>query len=216
MYLRLPLNKANLNPGTINADDAAVPKPARKAYEQAVKLQKEKHPQEALAQFNQALELYPNYFQALTERGDLLMQQNKMAEAEADFTRALQLNAKYAPAWRSIGYCQLQQKKFAAAVTNLENAFALEPNVPLTLLLLGYGNLSLNRYEEAKQCLQEALRIDAGSATRAHVYLGEIFAHEQKFKDAADAIGRYLKLKPDAADAKQLKELEVHWRSKAK
>ena len=216
VYLRLPLNKANLNPGTINADDAAVPKPARKAYEQAVKLQKEKHPQEALAQFNQALELYPNYFQALTERGDLLMQQNKMAEAEADFTRALQLNAKYAPAWRSIGYCQLQQKKFAAAVTNLENAFALEPNVPLTLLLLGYGNLSLNRYEEAKQCLQEALRIDAGSATRAHVYLGEIFAHEQKFKDAADAIGRYLKLKPDAADAKQLKELEVQWRSKAK
>ena len=92
----------------------------------------------------------------------------------------------------------------------------LEPNVPLTLLLLGYGNLSLNRYDAAKQCLQEALRIEEKSAARAHVYLGEIFAHEQKFKDAADALGKYLKLKPDAADAKQLQELEAQWRSKAK
>jgi tetratricopeptide (TPR) repeat protein len=218
VYLRLPLTeqKQNLNPGSINADDAAIPKAARKAYDQAMKLQKEKQSQQALAQFNQALELYPNYFQALTERGDLLMQQNKLIEAEADFARALQLNAKYAPAWRGIGYCQIQQKKFAAAVTNLENAFVLEPDVPLTLLLLGYGNLSLNRYEAAKQCLQRALQLDATSAARAHVYLGEIFAHEQKFQDAADAIQKYLKLKPDAADAKQLKELEAQWRSKAK
>ena len=101
-------------------------------------------------------------------------------------------------------------------MSNLENAFALEPNVPLTLLLLGYGNLSLNRYEEAKQCLQAALQIDEKSAARAHVYLGEIFAHEQQFKKAADKIGQYLKLKPDAVDAKQLKELEAQWRSKAK
>ncbi len=218
VYLRLPLTeqKQNLNPGTVNADDAAIPKAARKAYEQAMKLQKEKRLQEALAQFNQAIELYPNYFQALTERGDLLMQHNKLAEAEADFAQALKLNAKYAPAWRSIGYCQIQQKKFAAAVSNLENAFALEPNVPLTLLLLGYGNLSLNRYDAAKQCLQEALRLDTASAARAHVYLGEIFAHEQKFQDAADAIQKYLKLKPDAADARQLKELEAQWRGKAK
>lgn len=218
VYLRLPLTeqKQNLNPGVVNADDAAIPKAARKAYEQGLKLQKESRLQDALTQFNQAIELYPNYFQALTERGDLLMQNNKLTEAEADFARALQLNAKSALAWRGIGYCQLQQKKFEAAVTNLENAFVLEPNAPLTLLLLGYGNLSLNRYEPAKQCLQEALRLDTTSAARAHVYLGEIFAHEQKFKEAADAIQQYLKLKPDAADAKQLKELEAQWRGKAK
>ena len=216
VYLKLPMpeEKKNFNAGAVNADDAAIPKSARKAYEQGLKLQKEKQAQQALTQFSQAIELYPNYFQALTERGDLLMQHNKMAEAETDFARALQLNAKYAPAWRSIGYCQIQQKKFAAAVSNLENAFALEPNVPLTLLLLGYGNLSLNRYEEAKQCLQAALQLDEKSAARAHVYLGEIFAHEQKFKEAADEIRAYLKVKPDAADAAQLKEMEAQWRGK--
>ena len=216
LKLPIPLQKQNFNPGAISVEDVNIPKPARKAYEQALKLQKEQQPQEALAQLTQAIELYPTYVQALTERANLLMQQNRLPEAEADFAQALKINGKYAPAWRGIGYCQIQQKNFAAAVRNLENAFALEPQVPMTLLLLGYSNLSLNRYEEAKQCLQEALRLDQKNAARAYVYLGEIFAHEQKFKEAADAMRQYLKLKPDAADAKQLQELEAQWRGKAK
>ncbi|MBL8203977.1 MAG: tetratricopeptide repeat protein [Blastocatellia bacterium] len=217
VFLKFPLpeEKRNFNAGAVSVDEAAIPKPARKAYEQGLKLQKEKQTQLALAQLNQAIELYPSYVQALTERGNVLTQQNRLVEAEADFAQALKLNGKYAPAWRGIGYCQIQQKNFAAAVRNLENAFALEPNVPMTLFLLGYGNLSLNRYEEAKQCLQQALRIDEKIAARAHVYLGEIFAHEQKFKEAADEIRAYLKVKPDATDAAYLKELEATWRNKA-
>lgn len=211
----VPAPPSLLNAGIVNANDTGIPKAARKAYEQGLKLQQEQQPDKALAQFNQAIELHPAYFQALTERGNLRMQQNKLPEAEADFAQALKTNSKYAPAWRGIGYCQLQQKNFVAAVRNLENAFALEPQVPMTLLLLGYGNLSLNRYEEARQCLQEALRLDEKTAARAHVYLGEIFAHEQKFKEAADEIRAYLKAKPEATDAAQLKEMETQWRSKS-
>jgi tetratricopeptide (TPR) repeat protein len=110
----------------------------------------------------------------------------------------------------------LQQKQYEPAIANLERAYAAAPDVALTLLLLGYANLSVRRYEPARQCLQEALRLDAASAARAHVYLGEIYAHEQKFKEAAEAVRTYLKLKPDAVDAAQLKELEAQWRARGK
>lgn len=220
VYLRLPLKHAveNTKPGTINVAQAAqnIPANARKAFEQGLKLQKENQPGKALAQFDQAIREYPAYFQALTERGNLHLMRNQLTEAAADFERALQLNAKYAPALRGLGYCQLQQKQFAAAIANLENAYTLAPNDAMTLMLLGYANLSLNRYEPARQCLQEALRLDAKSAARAHVYLGEIYAHEQKFTEAADAVRAYLKLKPDAADAAQLKALEAQWRARGK
>lgn len=220
IYLRLPMHgkKESAKPGTVSVAEATqnIPKPARKAYEQGLKLQKENRAQEALAQFNQAIELYSDYFQALTERANLLMQQNKLREAETDFERALQLNAKYPPALRGLGYCQIQQQKFPAALVNLEKSFALEPNVPLTLLLLGYANLSLNRYEEAKQCLQQALKLNPESAARAHVYLAEVFAHEQKFNAAADEIRAYLKAKPDAADAVSLRKMEADWRARGK
>jgi tetratricopeptide (TPR) repeat protein len=202
----------------VSAAEAAqnIPKAARKAFEQGLKLQKENQADKALAQFNEAIKLYPDYFQALTERANLLMTRNQLQEASTDFERSIGLNPKYAPALRGLGYCQLQQKQFAAAVANLERAYALAPNVALTLMLLGYGNLSLGHYEPAKQCLQEALRLDAASAARAYVYLGEIYAHEQNFKEAADSVQRYLQLKPQAADAAHLKQLEAQWRARSK
>lgn len=220
VYLRLPLHKSEpgTNPGVISVAEAKqnIPKTARKAFEQGLKLQKEKQADKALAQFDLAILQYEEYFQALTERGNLRMLRNQLTEAAADFERALHLNAKYAPALRGLGYCQIQQKQFVAALANLENAYTLMPNEALTLMLLGYANLSLNRYEPARQCLQESLRLDAKNAARAYVYLGEILAHEQNFTAAADAVQAYLKLKPDAADATQLKELEAKWRARSK
>ena len=219
VYLRLPMhNKPGANPGVVDVVTAAqeVPKAARKAFEQALKLQKENQPDKALAQFEQAIAVYPDYFQALTERGNLLMTRQQVPDAAADFARALERNSRYIPALRGLGYCQLQQKQFDAALANLERAFTLDPKAALTLMLLGYANLSVNRTEPAKECLQEALKLDATNAARAHIYLGEIFAHEQKFTEAADSVRAYLKAKPDAADAAQLKELETKWRAQGK
>ena len=218
--LRLPLHKEkkDANPGVVSASEAAqnIPKPALKAYEQGLLLQKENKGEQALTAFNQAIELYSEYFQALTERANLLTGRNQLTEAAADFARALQINDKYVPALRGLAFCQIQQKQFEAAVSNLERAFVLEPKAPLTLMLLGYANLSLSRYEPAKQCLQEALKLGQESAARAHVYLAEVFAHEQKFKEAADSIRRYLTLKPDAADAANLRKMESDWRARGK
>ncbi|MBL8188599.1 MAG: tetratricopeptide repeat protein [Acidobacteria bacterium] len=219
VYLRLPMHsdKKEAKPGTINVAEATqnIPKDARKAYEQGLKFHRENRPQQAMEQFNKAIELFPAYFQALTERGSLLMQHNNLAESELDFVRALQINDKYAPAYRGIGYCQIQQKQFQAAVSNLEKSFVLDPNAPMTLLLLGYANLSLNRYEEARQCFQQALKLGADTAARAHVYLAEIYAHEQKFKEAADSIAAYLKANPNAADAANLRKMEADWRQRS-
>ncbi|HEX5082832.1 MAG TPA: tetratricopeptide repeat protein [Blastocatellia bacterium] len=220
VYLRLPLHsgKREAKPGTVSVAEVTqdIPKAARKAFDQGVKLQKENQREKALTAFNQAIELYPEYFQALTERANVLMGGNQLAEAAADFERALRLNEKYVPALRGLGYCQIQQKQFEPAVNNLELAFSIDPKIPLTLLLLGYANLSLNRYEPAKQCFEEALKLGPESAARAHVYLAEVFAHEQKFKEAADSIHRYLSLKPGAADAADLRKMESDWRGRGK
>ncbi len=218
--LRLPMNKENkgANPGVVSASEASqnIPKPALKAFEQGLKLQKDNKGEQALNAFNQAIELYPEYFQALTERANLLMGRNQLTEAAADFERALKLNQKYVPALRGLGYCQIQQKHLEAAVSNLENAFVLDPKSPLTLMLLGYANLSLGRFEPARQCLEEALKMGPESAARAHVYLAEVFAQEKKYKEAADSIRKYLTLKPNAADADNLRKMEADWRTRGK
>ena len=219
VYLRLPVKHPaeNTKPEVIHIAEASqnIPKTARKAFEQGLKLQKENQLDQALTQFDQAIAQYPAYFQALTERGSLRMARNQLNEAAADFIAALKHNDKYVLALRGLGYCQLQQKQYDAALANLENAYKLAPQVGLTLMLLGYANLSVERYEPARECLTESLRLDPQGAARAHVYLAEMLAHEQKFKEAADEIQTYLKVNPQAADAAQLKALEVKWRERS-
>lgn len=220
VYLRLPLHgkKEGGNPGIVNAATASqnIPKPARQAYEQGLKFQKENQPEKALLSFNRALELYPEYFQALAERGNLLMQHNKLTEALADFESALQINDKYSPALRGAAYCNIQHRNYEVAVGQLEKSLLYEPKIALSHMLLGYANLSLNRYEQAKLSLQQALKLGGDNIARARVYLAEVYAQEQKFKEAADEIRAYLKLRPDAADVGNLRKLEEDWRARVK
>jgi tetratricopeptide (TPR) repeat protein len=216
ILLKYPLHnpdRMNVNPGVVDADDAqqGVPKAARKAYDDGLRYQKANLPDQALTHFTEAINLHPKYYQALTERANLLMQRNQLDEAEAGFKSAVALNDKYAPALRGLGACHLQQKRFKDALPYLEQAYVLDSNAPLTLLLLGYANLSLDRYDDAKQCLQQALKLGPTVAARAHVYLAEIYAHDKQFKEAAESIKTYLKLKPNASDAAHLKELEAQW-----
>ncbi len=219
LYLRYPLrDRKETPPGTISAVEAAreIPKPAKKAYEQGLKSQKENKAEQALTSFNEALQLYPEYFQAFTERGNLLMQHGKLVESLADFERALQINDKYSPALRGAGYCNIQQRKFDAAIEQLQKSLLYEPKVALTHMLLGYANLSLDRYPQAEQLLKQALKLGGDNIVRARVYLAEVYSHEQKFKEAADEIRAYLSLRPDAADAANLKKMEADWRARSK
>src|SRR5437867_1760730 len=102
-------------PGVISVAEAAqdVPKPARKAYEQALRLRGDKQYEESLKNFNRSIELFPAYFQALAERGHLLIAMGKPSEAAEDFARALELNIRYGPALRGSGICKFQQGKYA-------------------------------------------------------------------------------------------------------
>lgn len=222
LYLRLPVTvgvkPAGSSSSLISVEEAAqkVPGGARKAYEEGLKLQRGSEPVKALLQFDRAIELFPGYYQALTERGNIRMARNLLNEAASDFEQALRLNARYAPALRGLGYCQLQQRQFEAAINSLERAYAVAPEVPLTLLLLGYGNMSLDRIEPARQCLIEALRLDEKAAARAHVYLGEIESKEGKYAEAAERLRRYLSLNPGASDAGTLRQREEEWRQRVK
>lgn len=217
VYLRLPLTeqKQNLNPGTINADDAAIPPAARKAYEQGLKFQKENQADKALPQFQQAIELYPKYLQAFTARGNLHLQRNRLLEAATDFDQALKLNQKYAPALRGMGVCMLQTQHPIEAVELLLRSAEIEPDEALTQMYLGFAQMGVEQYQPAEESLRKALKLDAARAVRAHAYLAELYARANKFAQAADELRQYLTAQPNTPDAAKLKAMEAEWRTKA-
>src|SRR5882724_9787618 len=89
-------------PGIIRAgeNEQRIPKEARKAFNDGLKFKGNDEPLKALESFNRAVELYHDYYQAFSARGDVNVSQRKLEEAAADFDSALKINDHYGPALR--------------------------------------------------------------------------------------------------------------------
>ncbi len=226
---RTATNKLNINlilrdaeapiksrPRIITPAEAAqrIPKEARKAFQQGVRLKQEGERDQALLRFNKAIDLFPEYFQALSERGDLYVFQRKLDEAAMDFAVALTIDPQYGPALRGSGYCKLEKKEFAQAIDDFDRSISAEPENANTYLLLGIAYLELDRREPARRALLRALSFSTQSVPRAHIYLANLYALEHQYQQAADELRSYLDAEPAAADAKVLREMEARWRAR--
>lgn len=218
LYLKMLPTKSGPKAGTVSVAEASqqIPKDAKKAFEDGLRRKADRQLDKALESFTRAIDSYPNYFQALAERGELYIARSQIAEAIVDFERALKLNEDCAPALRGLGYCYLEQQKFPEATQYLERAASVDPAVANTHLFLGIASLALDRREAARQALQEALKIDRKGAVSAHIYLADLYAREERYKDAANELKIYLDASPDAPNAARLKAKEAELRSRAK
>jgi tetratricopeptide (TPR) repeat protein len=201
---------------TLAEELQAVPKPAKKAFEQALKLRNEKKYDESLKKFGRSIELYPSYFQALVERGMLEMTMGNLAEAVRDFERSLQLNAQYGPALRGSGLALFQQGKYAEAADYLERASNSEPDNATDYYFLGIADVALDRREQARASLQKALSIDPVASIRAHVHLASLLIKENRLQEAAQELETYLQAVPSPFDGDKLRALLARLRSGTK
>jgi len=212
IYLRVGTKvrpaKENKSSGITAAEAAQhVPKAAQKEYEKAIKLGESRQLEKALESFNRSIELFPEYFQAITQRGHLRVTMGQIAEAQKDFAQALEINALYEPAMRGAGICKLREGNYADAVKDLEQAVSNEPRDSAAYLFLGYAQASLDRREEARAALQKALSLDAAGSARAHVYLANLDLKENRNQEAAGELEAYLDAVPNAPDAEKLRGL---------
>jgi tetratricopeptide (TPR) repeat protein len=205
-------------PGVISAVDAGqkVPKNARKAFEEGLQFRSDNKPDLALESFSRAIDLYPDYYQALTARGDSKLVKLLLADAAADFDRALKSNPNYAAALRGTGYCKLLNRDLPLAAEYFGKAITADPGNARSFLLLGMTNFEMNQRAEAIKNLRQALSLDDLQSARAHLYLANIYSRQQQYQQAAEEVDAYLKLVPTDSDAAKLQEMAVQWRLKAK
>jgi len=204
-------------PGVVRADEneQKIPKEARKAFNEGLKFKGNDEPLKALDRFNKAVELFGEYYQAFSERGDVNIAQQRLDAAAADFDRALKINSHYGPALRGSGYCKLEKREFAEAIVLFEKSVTADPGNANTHLLLGIANLELDRREPARNALLKALSFTTQPLPRAHIYLANLYAREHQYRQAADELHIYIEADPLGAAAGGMKEIEANWRARA-
>jgi tetratricopeptide (TPR) repeat protein len=190
-----------------------VPSAAQKAYLKGKKYRGQKKFKEALNELDLAIRLYPEYFQAITEKGNVLVSTGHLQEGLTEFDKALRILPSYEPALSGAGFCLLSTGKHEQAIGMLEQAAHIDPANAQNLLFLGIANLALSRWSKAQAALEQALARDQERMASAHLYLAYALAGQELYSRAADEMHTYLTLNPTAPNAGRLRDTEAQWRS---
>lgn len=115
---------------------------------------------QALKYFDQALDKFPDYDDALNNRGVVYYRKGNISDARDIWEKLASKNPDYAIASYNLGLIYLHQRQLEAAARLLERALKADSKLVEAHARLGMINLQLGAKEKAMESLKKAYRIN--------------------------------------------------------
>jgi len=157
---------------------------------------------EAIAHFQRALSLKPDYAEAHNNLGVVLKSQGNLPEAIAHFEEAVRIKPDLAEAHNNLGIALGQAGRTQESIECYEQTLQLWPDYAQVHSNLGVALAGLGRFSEAIQHCEQAVRIDPDSAP-AHYNLGDTLERAGRVPEAMTQYEQALRLKPDFVEAQR-------------
>jgi Flp pilus assembly protein TadD len=135
----------------------------RRAPRRAVPLRRtvgKGQPDRAIADFDQAIRLNPNFADAFYNRGNAYGRKGQPDRAIADFDQAIRLNPNYSEAFKDRGNAYDDKGQFDRALQDYDQAIRLNPNLALAFYDRGLAYFSKGQYDRAIADYDQAIRLD--------------------------------------------------------
>jgi tetratricopeptide (TPR) repeat protein len=204
----------------VNAFVQDVPKPARQALDRAMKLNVDNKSDAAIEKMQEAIKLFPQYFEAHFQLGNQFMKLGRLDEAIAELDRAREVNANDERLYQSFGLVLMRQKNYAVAVAVFTEASRLNPLNPVNALMkatafihqaysinsaTGTGDREhlLNR---ASVALIQASNLSDKRLKADHLTLAMFYEMKEERDRAASELESYLLENPNARNAEDLRQ----------
>ncbi|HLX68371.1 MAG TPA: tetratricopeptide repeat protein [Verrucomicrobiae bacterium] len=155
---------------------------------------------DAIVQYQQALQINPDLSESHNDLGAALFAQNKVDEAITQYEKALQINPDNAHACYNLGNSLSRQGKVDEAVIQYQKALSIKPDYAEACYSLGDALLQQGKVAEAIAQYQRALQIKPDFA-EAHNSLGNVLLQQGKVAEAITQYRRALQIKPDFVEA---------------
>ena len=168
--------------------------------EQGETLEKEGCLQEALANYDKAIQLSPDAGIAHFKRGNILLELGNPKLASEAYECALKLKPDSASAQYNLGRARSFQGLFSDGIEAFEAAIKLKPDFADAYVAMGVSMEDLGRSDDAIEAYRRALEIQPEYA-EAHYNLGTLLAKTGKPEGALEELRRAAELKLDYADA---------------
>lgn len=193
-----------------------VPAAALQKYKEGQKLLEKDKKQDAYAALRQAIETFPDYYDALDLLGNEYLNQGWNDVAVPLFLQAVDVNKKGWHSYYGLGSAYSGLKMSKQAIEALRHSVELNPlNAKGFMRLGGEYAKEKTTLNDAVKAFQEAIKVDAVAAPEAYVGLANVFSQLGRYREAADALEGYLKSGPEIKNNEAIQQKIRDLRKKA-
>lgn len=205
-----------------------VPKAARDAFERAIKLGKAGRKQVANTMLQEAIRIYPEYFDAHFALGNELMKAGRIADAILELEQASLINPSDDRVYQTFGVLLIKQGKYEVAAAVFAEAARLNPVEPLHPLMraealidfasaidtsvsesavaaIEVRNDALNEAERNLNLVQD--KSDKQLAAAVHFQLARVYQRRGERERAAAELDQYLLANPTVKNADEIRDV---------
>jgi tetratricopeptide (TPR) repeat protein len=173
---------------------------ARDFFNQAKSAAQQGLTEQAIEHYRAALRLDPDYGEALTGLGALLLVQKRVEEAQPLFEKALSIDPNHATALINLAMIDQGRGNAESALARLRQVIARNPDYAEARLNLGSLLASLKKHEEAIQHLSKAIELNPKMAV-AHLNLAAAYVETRQWEKAEEHYRHVQSLNPRMAHA---------------
>ncbi len=156
--------------------------------------------EEAIAHFQKALQINPNYAEAHYNLGNVLLHKGSVDEAIIHYQRALQIKPDYAEDCYNLGAALIKRGSVDDAIANYRMALQIKPNFAEAHYNLGNVLLQKGNLDEAIAHYQRALQINPDNA-ETHYNFGIALLQKGNLDEAIAHFQKALQIAPGYAEA---------------
>jgi Tfp pilus assembly protein PilF len=192
---------------TISVTSLKAPKDAHKALEHGRKAAKNKEWPAAQAEFEKAVQLYPQYAEAWWELGVAQQAQNNAEEARASYEKAIAADSRFMSPYFQLAQLAAAKSDWKGMAELTDRVLALDAyDYPAMYFFNAVANYNLGKIDVAEKSARSAKRLDSQHRIpRIEFLLANILAARRDYPAAAEEMRSYLKFVPDGPDAAQAK-----------
>ncbi|MFZ1028394.1 MAG: tetratricopeptide repeat protein, partial [Limnoraphis robusta] len=156
--------------------------------------------EEAVASWDQAIKIQPDYVDAWTYRGNALVNLGRYEEAVASYDQAIKIKPDFYEAWNNRGNALRKSGRYEEAVASYEQAIKFKPDYHYAWNNRGNALGNLGRYEEAVASYEQAIKIKPDYVD-AWYKRGIALDDLGRYEEAVASYDQAIKIKPDYYEA---------------
>lgn len=189
------------NGATVSLAQYKVPKKAREEFKKAESALNERKTDEAQKHLAKALEIHPEYADALTMRGIMNLEQKNYDAAISDLDHAIKADPSYATAYVAMGATFNMTQRFDEALRSLDRGVALAPQSWQAYFEMAKAQVGKSNYEAAIRSADKAQALSNGTYPFVHLLKAHAMLALKQYDPAMGELQAFLDQAPKAPQA---------------